>query len=147
MTESRVWPTIATLACALLVIALLLSPTQAALAQRPPRWPTPTPKLPKLPKLPNGAIELTVASAPAGLWTVVQWQDALGGWHDVAGWQGTLDEGDKKTWWVDKADYGKGPFRWVVYQAQGGDLLGTSESFYLPSGHGQIVTIEVSLAP
>jgi hypothetical protein len=93
------------------------------------------------------AIELTVESAPAGLWTVVQWQDALGGWHDVEGWRGTLDEGDKKTWWVDKADYAKGPFRWVVYQGQGGDLLGTSESFYLPSGHGQIVTVEVSLAP
>ena len=144
MTESRVWPTIATLVCALLVIALLLSPMQAALAQRPPRWPTPTPKPPKLP---NGAIELTVESAPAGLWTVVQWQDALGGWHNVEGWQGTLDEGDKKTWWVDKADYDKGPFRWVVYQGQGGDLLATSESFYLPSSHGQTVRVEVSLTP
>lgn len=144
MTESRVWPTIATLACALLAVALLLSPTQAALAQRPPRWPTPTPKPSKLP---NGAIELTVESAPAGLWTVVQWQDALGGWHDVEGWQGTLDDGDSKRWWVATGDYGKGPFRWVLYQGLGGDLLGTSESFYLPTAHGQIVTVEVSFAP
>jgi hypothetical protein len=85
---------------------------------------------------PAGAfIALQVQSAPAGVWTIVQWQDSAGGWHDVDGWQGTLDEGDQKMWWLAADLFGKGPFRWMVYQGPGGPVWGVSESFSLPAGH------------
>jgi len=78
----------------------------------------------------------------------------LGNWHDVEGWQGTLDsvatgEGGtvmgKKVWWVAERDLGTGPFRWVVTRDEGGRLLGTSEPFDLPGAVGATVTVEVSL--
>jgi hypothetical protein len=96
-------------------------------------------------KPPETTIELAVDPALAGLWTVVQWQDRLGGWHDVEGWQGTLDADGKKTWWVDKTDLGKGPFRWKI--VQDGELLAASESFYLPGSRGEVVKVSVSLVP
>jgi hypothetical protein len=97
----------------------------------------------------GGFIELHVQAVqvPAGVWTVVQWQDAFGGWHDVEGWQGTLDAGDQKVWWVADKDFSTGPFRWVVYQGQGGPSLVASESFYLPAVSGERVRVEVSLGP
>jgi hypothetical protein len=117
-------------------------PVSAQLPPRPePRQPTARP-----PKL-YGAIELHVTSAQPGLWIVVQWQDAFGDWHDVEGWQGTLDEGDLKTWWVDEDDLGKGPFRWDLRQGIGGASVAVSESFYLPQSNGQVVKVEVSLEP
>jgi hypothetical protein len=88
------------------------------------------------------------------LWTMVQWQDPSGAWHDVEGWQGTLDEvrcsenGDVtgyKTWWVGGEHMGKGPFRWLVYQGKGSRLLATSESFDLPSINKAMLVVEVSL--
>jgi hypothetical protein len=48
------------------------------------------------------------------------------------GWQGTLDEGDQKMWWLAPDLFGKGPFRWLVYQGERGNLLATSDPFYLP---------------
>ena len=53
----------------------------------------------------------------------------------------------KKLWWVAEADFGKGPFRWAVYQGRGGKLLAQSESFYLPQFAGETVRIEISLVP
>lgn len=121
-------------------IWLLGSFSAAALPPRPvPPLATPAPKLSA------GAIELHVTAAQTGLWTVVQWQDNLGDWHDVEGWQGTLDEGDVKVWWVARADLGKGPFRWLV--TQGGELVATSEAFYLPGSAGETTRVSVSLAP
>jgi len=58
-------------------------------------------------------IEL-VAPAHAGAWSVVQWQDSAGNWHDVEGWRGTLDNRGVRRWWVAAKDFGTGPFRWVV---------------------------------
>jgi hypothetical protein len=85
------------------------------------------------------------------LWVVVQWQDQSGEWHTVEGWQGTFDEFNdgisQKTWWVDRADFGKGPFHWVVYEGQGSRSLVESESFFLPQSTGRTVKVEVSLAP
>jgi len=79
----------------------------------------------------------------------VQWQDDKGYWHDVAGWQSTLDEvqdGEgKKTWWLDEGLLGKGPFRWAVYRSQDGWLLATSGPFDLPARTGATATIEMSL--
>ena len=115
----------------------------AALPPRPEPQPTATP----LPKPVGGAIELRVAPAGRALWTVVQWQDSLGGWHDVEGWQGKLDGSDDKTWWVHRADFGKGPFRWAMYQGVGGEWVATSEGFYLPRFAGDVVRVQVSLSP
>jgi hypothetical protein len=128
-----------------IVSTLLLVAWQPLLVLALPSRPSPEPAVTSAPKLPDGTIELTVESATAGLWTVVQWQDALGGWHDVEGWQGALDEGDKKMWWVAKADLGKGPFRWAVTHS--GERLATSELFYLPDSVGQTVKVSVSLVP
>jgi len=83
------------------------------------------------------------------LWTVVQWQDDRGRWQDVNGWQGNLDavvggEG-RKTWWLPNSLRGKGPFRWQVYQVEGGRLLATSEPFDMPAAAGRKMTVELSL--
>jgi hypothetical protein len=95
---------------------------------------------------PVGAhIELHAPGSPAGAWAVVQWQDSAGGWHDVEGWQGTLGEGGNQRWWVAARDFGKGPFRWVVSQGQGGPALGVSQPFNLPGEANQVVPVTVSL--
>ncbi len=142
---------IISIACALLVAAWLPVPAQAARLALPPR---PTPVLPAPSSSTSedeGYIGLRVQSAQADLWTVVQWQDRSGVWHDVEGWQGTLDEivnGEgNKVWWVGKADMSTGPFRWLVYQNRKGKLLVKSESFYLPHATSETVQVEVSLAP
>jgi len=99
----------------------------------------------------GGFIYLHVQSARQELWTVVQWQDGSGDWHDVEGWQGTLDDIQNeigyKVWWVAKSGLGTGPFRWLVYQSKGGRLLATSEPFYLPGFKGGTVMVEVSPGP
>jgi hypothetical protein len=87
------------------------------------------------------------------LWTEVQWQDDKGEWHAVDGWRGTLDrviekEGviiGQKTWWVAEDALGTGPFRWQVYQDEGGRLLTTSNPFDLPGSDGSTVTLKVPL--
>jgi hypothetical protein len=96
------------------------------------------------PCLVGGYIELRIQSAPAGLWTVVQWQDRSGFWHDVEGWKGMLDERNLKVWWVAKPELGKGPFRWLVLSQN--KVVATSETFYLPHAD-QTVSVEVSLVP
>jgi len=155
---------------ALLVSVWLSSLMGAAAAPPPPLPPIPTVTLTPAPKPtsppPTGSfIELHVQFPRTWpwdeahwqeLWTVVQWQDDEGLWRNVEGWQGTLDdvaagEGGGvvgyKTWWVARADSGKGPFRWVIYKSRGGAALATSESFYLPDAAGETVKVEVSLSP
>jgi hypothetical protein len=131
----------------------------------PPR-PEPTPTLPPTsPALPKpqpvgGFIELQASFSDTWpwdtvprreLWTVVQWQDAFGNWHDVEGWQGTLDDVKDKTgakrWWVAPSELGKGPFRWAVYRSQGGRLLVRSDPFDLPAASGETVAVDVALEP
>jgi len=119
------------LSITVLALAALAAPA-FALPQRPD-----TDTDPAGPKPPNGATP--------GLWTLVQWQDGTAAWHDVPGWQGALDATHQKTWWVDSADYGKGPFRWVV--GQGDETLAASESFDLPAARGQVVRVFISLLP
>jgi hypothetical protein len=140
-----------------LIGALLLawpSPVTHAGPGLPPRK-TPTPAQPSSGDKdddkddePIGAhIVLQAPSAPAGAWTIVQWQDTAGGWHDIDGWQGTLDEGNQKMWWLGPGLLGKGPFRWLVYQSTKGDkLLATSDPFYLPGAEGEKLQVEVSLS-
>ena len=153
--------------CALLVIVALPAWVQAEGTDLPPRPPTATPATFPPDKPGTGAraveqagawIELYVqppADSPSlswpELWTAVQWQDTGGRWHDVEGWRGTLDVVTNgvgsKVWWVAESDLGTGPFRWIVRQAYGGDLLAGSESFHLPGAAGEIMRVEVFLTP
>jgi hypothetical protein len=84
----------------------------------------------------------------ATLWTVVQWQDAAGDWHDVGGWRGPLDEVAKgegrKVWWLPNHLRGAGPFRWQVYDYASGSLLVESGPFYLPEV-GRRLKVEIVL--
>lgn len=91
---------------------------------------------------PVGSIHLKVSGAPATAWTVVQWQDGLGGWHNVEGWRGDLDEGGtQKVWWVLERNFGQGPFRWIVYEKRDGMVWGMSVSFFLPRFGGDTITV------
>jgi hypothetical protein len=127
----------------ILVAVLALSGTSTASAGALPPRPTPAPT-----STPgsvtvigaNGAyIELQVSAAQSDWRTLVQWQDGQKNWHDVTTWQGALDEIKSgvgvKTWWVAPADLGKGPFRWVVSDAKGGQVVTVSEAFNLPATH------------
>ena len=135
------------------VIAVVLM-AQSALADPPRPEPTPTssaswPERPKptpTPKLPSqgGAILLSVSGAASPYYAVVQWQDGLGEWHDVDGWRGEVKD-DRVLWYVAPKDFGTGPFGWVVYNDQ--EIIGISESFYLPTDHGQIVQVVVTVRP
>jgi hypothetical protein len=111
------------------------TPTEVALVEAP---------LPASPPA-GGAITLRAYPVEPGSWTVVQWQDAQGGWHDVEGWQGTFDRENQVAWWVAPDDMGKGPFRWAVYPSRGGQLLATSDSFYLPDSVDKGVGVEIPL--
>lgn len=84
-------------------------------------------------------ITLYAPGAPAGAWIGVEFQDPLGSWHAVEGWQGQFDTLEDtglrlKQWAVSPDDAGQGPFRWVLYTAQGGTVWAVSESFDLPGG-------------
>lgn len=128
------------LACA----GLALNSGRAALAQAPERTPVAT--LPAgAPASAVAAIALHAPGAPASAWTVVQWADPLGGWHEVEGWRGDLDEGQQKVWWVLGKDFNTGPFRWVVlHNKTSGQVWAISKSFDLPAGANQWVHVTVS---
>ena len=136
--------------CGVVIVGLLLignwQPTAQAGPLPPPRA-TLTPTL----HASNSAgtyIELRLPTDNINLWTVVQWQDGVGNWHDVESWRGILDtihehKGDK-IWWVLPYSYGDGPCRWLVYDRAGGQLLATSHAFYLPEANRRVI-IEVTL--
>ena len=89
------------------------------------------------------------------VWSQVQWQDDKGEWYDVDGWAGNLDnieQGDNgwvatKEWWAADNLNGKGPFRWVIYDHNGGEWLATSEPFSLSDHSGGTAVVPVELAP
>ncbi len=133
---------------ALALLAPLVPPTLAG-SGLPPRD-TPSPAQPDNdrtdPDRPLGTyLELHLSQPPVGAWTVVQWQDSAGNWHDVEGWQGPPDADGGKSWWVAAKDFGTGPFRWVVQQGPGGRVLGMSAPFHLPSGAAEIMQVTVLL--
>ncbi|MEW5989260.1 MAG: hypothetical protein AB1791_21755 [Chloroflexota bacterium] len=116
------------------------APTPAPL----PTSPAPTAEL-LYPTLTGAFIELTVEPMRPDLWTRIQWQDAFGDWHDVDGWQGTFLEDGRVLWYVGADHLGTGPFRWLVYASQGGDWLGVSQPFALPSRSGEVLHVVVLL--
>jgi hypothetical protein len=138
------------LLCGLVVMTWLAAPTRSSVQALPPRPTpvlTPTPTALPLPYTRQGGlIELRVQPAQSNVWTIIQWQDARGQWHDVDGWQGALN-GDSQVWWVAPADLGKGPFRWQVYQSRGDKLLAESKPFSLPGGNRETARIEMMLKP
>jgi hypothetical protein len=85
------------------------------------------------------------------LWTVVQWQDGRGNWHDVDGWQGTLDQVEDgvgwKRWWLSAEHFGDGPFRWMIYETSSGVAVFASEPFGLPDRDGETTYVDVLLSP
>ena len=87
----------------------------------------------------NGRIRVTTTP---GVMTIVQWQDSAGNWNDVTGWRAVATDGTV-SWGVEPKDFGKGPFRWVSYGADGYRVGGTSDSFYLPTA-GQTVSVHIS---
>jgi hypothetical protein len=148
------------LVSALCVAVAITFLAQPALAQLPPR---PEPESPNRPASAGGQVTLRVQFPQdwpwesvhwQDLWTVVQWQDEWSAWHDVEGWQGTLDTVEigkdgavvgQKAWWVGPGELGKGPFRWLVYQGESGALLAAGEPFNLPAFKGGTVKVEVWL--
>lgn len=74
--------------------------------------------------------------AQVGVWTVVQWQDVNGDWHDVDGWRGEATSGSV-VWWVARKDFWTGPSRWMAYQSNGGAGFSTSAPFTLPASMHQ----------
>ncbi len=154
----------------LLTVALLF-PAFAHADDPPPR---PTPDLPPRPGMPprplpqpspappapfeGGLIELRVNFDPTWSWTehpwsemdtLVQWQDALGGWHDIPTWRGGLDEvvgyEGRKSWWLDRSHFGQGPFRWVFYLHKGDAPFKFSTEFFMPTADGEIVRTRMSV--
>jgi hypothetical protein len=163
--KSSTWLLLIAVLCLLAWAGSLPSPVQAGPAPLPPR---PTSEPPRTPGPRPGhapellvigtAIDLHVQFAPGWRWarypweklyTIVQWQDSRRIWHDVNGWQGTLDDlvdGEgRKVWWVADADLGAGLFRWLVYDRYRGKLLATSAPFRLPEASNQAVIVRVRL--
>lgn len=98
-----------------------------------------------------GASTITVIAhgAPANAWVSVQWQDGLGQWHAVDGWQGELDRSDDsqvafKQWGVRSTEFGQGPFRWVIYTEQGGSVWAISPKFDLPDTANANLTLHLT---
>ena len=120
---------------------------------RPTDIPTPTPEpqptttpIPPTDNSNAGAlIFLHVPAPPADLETIVQWQDGLGEWHDVEGWQGMLNDSDFIVWWVAPRDLGAVWYRWHVYTADG-RISTTSDAFSLPSHPNQTQHILITLS-
>ena len=133
-------------------VAVLRSPAaQADLPPRPTVTPTvtSTPVLSPLPtpsstsrvlqKLEGGHIRLDTPFDR--VWSVVQWQDSSGQWHDVEGWRGYTRHGSKR-WWVAPRDFGTGPFRWVVTLDNGAGVI-VSVPFMLPASSGEIIIVQI----
>jgi hypothetical protein len=98
----------------------------------------------------NGAhIELRVQPGLGGAWTVVQWQDGMGRWHDVDGWRAQIESDQAVNWWVAPKHLDTGPYRWLVYREQDRRaVVWASELFYLPKqGDTLVVTAAVSMQP
>ena len=112
-----------------------------------------------LPPIQGGTIELVVRFSPAGrasgawkkLWTLVQWQDGAGAWHDVDAWrsglQGSSDGNGYQVWAVSPSDLGHGPFRWLILRGPQGPQVAASEPFNMPAQPGGTVQVQVQVSP
>lgn len=87
------------------------------------------------------------------LWTEVEWTDGEN-WFPVGGWRGNLESIEQmepgdwvslREWWVRNKDLDTGPFRWVVYQGEGGEKLATSDPFRLSAQSGETMVINLTV--
>src|SRR5580765_7889968 len=73
----------------------------------------------------TATITLFAPGAAVGDPVWVEYGDGAGSWFKVDGWLGTLDNVTDnllvpyKQWTVFQANFGQGPFRWVVLNADG----------------------------
>lgn len=130
------------------------APAQATVPPwvRTPR-PTSTPRATTLP--PTTTIITDVAGIalegrrdwPTNAYAVVQWQDGWARWNDVENWRGPLTSNAPYpvVWGVYARDFGTGPFRWVVYEREGGPMWGVSAAFYLPAQAGRLLVVPLAL--
>lgn len=123
------------------ILFCIVNLPQSAFAALPPRPTSPVTVITD--PSPAGTLILNTKPFQGSLWSVVQWRDNKGNWNDVVGWRGSVVNG-MTIWWVEKGDWGKGIYRWVVFQSEGGNLLAVSEPFNLPNS-GEKLTIEVKL--
>lgn len=126
---------------------LLVMPVSAALPPRPPHvTPTtePASQVNTSSAVDGGFIRLTVAPSNSALSAVVQWQDSAGEWRSVNGWRSDLSQVSIK-WWVNPNDFGKGPFRWLVYEHTQKNVIATSDMFFLPESEKHIVDVYMTL--
>jgi hypothetical protein len=123
--------------CVMLIASFLPAPAEVAVAGWPARPQDPPASGSELS---GRTVELLIVGPRQAvpLIAVVQWQDELGEWHDIDGWQSEI-EGSRITWHRAAKDLRTGPFRWVVY----GDsvILGTSESFSLPAASSFVIRL------
>ena len=130
-----------------LMLCLVLGSTwlsSPAYAKLPPRPLTPQEDEKETPRPLVAAIVLETTPTGNGLWSVVQWQDEQGGWHDIESWRGTVVNG-RTIWWVEEKDFGKGPYRWLVFAHEKGTLLATSDLFNFPAQPKTQLVVEVTL--
>jgi hypothetical protein len=134
--------------CLFLFIILPIWGVRSALAQATAAA-TPAPPTAELlyPNLTGAFIELTAEPMQPNLWTRLQWQDASGNWHDIEGWQGSFNPDQRVLWYIGSEQLGAGPFRWLVDESQGGERLGMSQPFNLPSRGGELLRVTVALTP
>ncbi len=93
------------------------------------------------------AIAVHVDAPPPQAWVGVEWVDPFGKWHAVETWPGPLDAEGRAVRWVREEHFGLGPFRWVVYDRQGGTLWGTSAPFYMPTASRDWLEVTVTALP
>jgi hypothetical protein len=89
-----------------------------------------------------GVISAYLMDAPAGSSAGVQWLDPSGAWRNVEGWQGAAATNESglqvQRWTVYPENFGQGPFRWVVTQANGA-VWGLGPSFDLPNSGQHLI--------
>ena len=86
----------------------------------------------------DSKITALIGGLPSSTWITVQWLGAFGEWNTVQGWQGTASAVDTngvllQQWDVSSELFGRGPFRWALYTAQRGSLIGVSPNFNMPA--------------
>ena len=125
-------------------VVLAVAPTRVDPTPLPPPTRTPDRKPQRSERVPVATLLLTVPISETQLFSVVQWQDVTGRWHDVNGWRGTIS-GGRTSWWVEEKDWGASLFRWVVYQQKADTeiIIAISEPFVLPTYQGEVKQIKV----
>jgi hypothetical protein len=126
--------------------ALPIRPTPFSATATPSPTPTPVEYKRSAPESTGAFIRLAVQPPMPGLWTALQWQDAPGAWYLIEGWQGPLERDGTRSWWVPGTLFGYGPFRWVIYDKPGGEVIGVSAPFYLPRIANRVIQVNAALS-